>query len=84
MATKKKAVQVSQSAKTGKFVTKKKAARNKATTVTKTITPYQRHKQGIVKFLKRVAAGQKGERLRDFAGSVRRQAVVLLYNIGEV
>lgn len=45
---------ISRSAKTGKLISKKKAAKNPKTTVTETVTGYQRHKKEVIAVLKEI------------------------------
>ena len=46
---------INRSAKTGKFVTKKKAAKSPKTTVTETLYPYNLHKQATIDFIKSIS-----------------------------
>lgn len=49
---------INRSAKTGKIVTKAKAKRSPKTTVTETITGYERHRKEVIEFIKSVAASK--------------------------
>lgn len=65
---------VNRSAKSGKFVTAKKAKKSPGTTVTEKIDPYKKHAAAIKVFIKRVALGQRGELKGQFIASVTKQA----------
>ena len=65
---------INRSAKTGKFVTAKKAKKSPSTTVKETIEPYKKHSAAIRVFIKRVAMGQSGELKGQFIANITKQA----------
>lgn len=62
---------IHRSAKTGRIVTAKKAAKRPGTTVKETVTAYERNKKAVVSFLLEVSKGTYGElTTRKLAGQL--------------